>query len=111
MALAHSGYLSWMESLNTRSQSDARSEEQDLGKHDSWQPPRVDAATALDQAATMADRCHKMYLRALRALRDLRRYTPSLVVQNVGQLNLAQAQVNVQGTGAGLNDGQGRSGS
>jgi hypothetical protein len=34
----------------------------------------------------------------LRQLRDLRRYTPSVVVGNVGQLNIAQQQMNVAAT-------------
>ena len=43
----------------------------------------------------MAGRCHRTFLRALRALRDLRRYTPSVLVQNAGQVNVGSQQVNV----------------
>ncbi len=51
----------------------------------------------LDQAAPMADRFHPLFLRALRGLRDLRRYAPSVVVQNAGQVNVGARQVNVSG--------------
>lgn len=43
----------------------------------------------------MADRWQKTFLRTLRALRDLRRYASNVVIQNAGQVNLANQQVNV----------------
>jgi hypothetical protein len=46
----------------------------------------------------MVDRFNRLFARRLRAMRDLRRYTPQVVVQNVGQLNVAGAQVNVAQT-------------
>jgi hypothetical protein len=39
-----------------------------------------------------------MFLRTLRALRDLRRYAPPVIVQNAGQVNIGQKQVNVLDT-------------
>ena len=45
----------------------------------------------------MGDRFNRLFLRTLRALRDLRRYAPSVTVQNVGQVNIGQQQVNVAG--------------
>jgi len=61
-------------------------------------PPRVSIAEAMDQAAAMADRFHRMFLRSLRALRDLRRYTPTVVVANAGQVNVsAGPQINLAG--------------
>jgi hypothetical protein len=44
----------------------------------------------------MIDRFNRLFARTLR---DLRRYAPQVVVQNVGQLNLAQAQLNIGQTG------------
>jgi hypothetical protein len=55
----------------------------------------VDEAPALDQAAAMVDRFSKMFLRTLRALRDLRRYATSVVVQNAGQVNIGGPQMSV----------------
>lgn len=57
--------------------------------------PEHHTAEALDQAAQMADRFHRQAVRALRAMRDLRRY--SVVINGgVGQLNVGQQQVNVK---------------
>ena len=47
---------------------------------------------AVEQAAAMADRFSRMFLRALR---DLRRYAPAVIVQNAGQVNVAGKQINV----------------
>jgi hypothetical protein len=52
-----------------------------------------------EQAAAMVERFHRMYLRSFRALRDLRRYAPSVVVQNAGQVNVGGQQVNVSREG------------
>ena len=43
----------------------------------------------------MVDRWNRMFLRCLRALRDMRRYMPPVVVNNPGPVNIAQQQVNV----------------
>lgn len=59
------------------------------------QLPRVDFFRAVDQAAAMADRFDRMFMRALRQLRDLRRYT--VVVQQATQVNVGDQQVNVTG--------------
>jgi hypothetical protein len=61
-----------------------------------WQPARVSDAAAVEQAAAMADRYNRTYLRTLRALRDLRRYTPAVIVQNAGQVNVGGQQVNMR---------------
>ena len=46
----------------------------------------------------MADRFHRAFLRSVRALRDLRRYGPAVVVQGSAQINVAERQVNVNRT-------------
>jgi hypothetical protein len=97
MAQAHSMYLAWMERLNARASTDAQSEEYSLRQDGTWQPPRVHAAEALDQAAAMSDRFHRLFLRTLRALRDLRRYGPAVIVQSAGQINVGAQQMNVAG--------------
>jgi hypothetical protein len=67
--------------------------DRDEGK---WTPPRVSEAEAIDQAAAMMDRFNRIFLRTLRALRDLRRYSPAtVVVQNAGQVNVGSQQLNM----------------
>lgn len=43
----------------------------------------------------MVDRFNKLFVRTLRALRDLRRYASSMIVQNAGQVNVGAQQLNV----------------
>jgi hypothetical protein len=42
-----------------------------------------------------------MFLRTLRALRDLRRWGSPVIVQNAGQVNVGGQQVNLNGAGGG----------
>ncbi|MDP8924408.1 MAG: hypothetical protein M3O34_16240 [Chloroflexota bacterium] len=82
------------------SATEAQRQDREVERRGGWAPPTVDAAAAIDQAAAMTDRFNRLFMRTLRALRDLRRYSASVVVQNVGQLNLGQAQVNIAPTEA-----------
>jgi hypothetical protein len=95
MAQAHASYLSWLERLHVQTVSEGRVEDHKLKQEGYWQPPRLHTAAAMDQSAAMADRFHRLFLRTLRALRDLRRYGPAVVVQGSAQINLAERQVNV----------------
>ena len=67
----------------------------ELEKHEKWLPPRVTEAEAIEQAMGMAERWNRMFLRTLRALRDLRRYAATVMIQNAGQVNIGGQQVNV----------------
>ena len=49
----------------------------------------------MEQAAAMVDRFNRLFLRTLRALRDLRRYEAPVNVGMAGQVNIAGQQVNV----------------
>lgn len=60
-----------------------------------WIPPRQSEAEATREAFEMAEKFQRMFLRTLRALRDLRRYTPAVVIQNAGQVNVGQQQINL----------------
>jgi uncharacterized protein YggE len=55
-------------------------------------------ADAIDQAHRLADGYNRQFLRVLRQLRDLRRYAPPVIVNNGGQVNVANQQVNVAKT-------------
>src|SRR5258708_5378125 len=51
-----------------------------------WQAPRQSDADAIQQAAEMVDRFNRIFLRTLRALCDLRRNGPTVIVKNGGEL-------------------------
>jgi hypothetical protein len=51
-----------------------------------YEPPRVSDAEALAEATGMVERLHRLNVRTLRALQDLRR---------AGQVNVAHLQINV----------------
>ena len=53
-----------------------------------WLAPELSQAEAIQHAAEMADRFHRMYMRTLRQLRDLRRYSP-VTINNVNQVSIA----------------------
>ena len=42
----------------------------------------------------MADRFQRMYMRTLRALRDLRRYSSKIMINNPAQVNIGEKQFN-----------------
>jgi hypothetical protein len=54
------------------------------------------------EPAAMVERFHKMYIRTLRALQDLRRYAPVVVVQNAEQVNVGNQQLNMNNSDARL---------
>jgi hypothetical protein len=67
---------------------------------DPYQPLRLTDAQATAEAAGMAERCHRLFLRSLRALQDRRRLGLP-VVRRANQVNIAQQQVNLTGTAGG----------
>jgi hypothetical protein len=96
MTIAQSSFFHWMETLTCRTSLDSWQDKK-LIEESRWTPPRVSDSEAIEQATTMMDRFNKMFLRALRALRDLRRYCRPVIVQNAGQVNVGTQQVNVGG--------------
>ena len=95
LAQAYCAQEFWTRRLQARASFEAAREDKEVGRDGTWEPPTLDRAAAVDQAAAMADRYNKNFLRTLRALRDLRRYAPTVVVQNAGQVNVGEQQVNV----------------
>jgi hypothetical protein len=59
-----------------------------------WLPPRLAEAEALEQAAILADRYQRAFLRLMKAYRDNRRLFGALIVAG-GQVNIGEQQVNV----------------
>jgi hypothetical protein len=90
MAQAQTAQMYWLDMLTLRCGSN--SIHRDGGR---WQAPTVEDAEAMEQAAAMVERFHGMFLRTLKALRDLRRQVPGVVVQNAGQVNVGDKQVNI----------------
>ncbi|MFO0904277.1 MAG: hypothetical protein U0939_14840 [Pirellulales bacterium] len=72
--------------------------ENDEEEPSGYKTPRLPMAAAIDQAANLVDRFNRIYMRALRQLRDLRRYTPKVIVTNARQVNVGPTQVNVTET-------------
>jgi hypothetical protein len=50
---------------------------------------RLSDAEAMDHAAGMVERYHRLFLRTLRALQDQRRLGRPVVVRRAGQVNIA----------------------
>jgi hypothetical protein len=90
MAQAQTALLYWLEVFTCRCGCESRGREE--GR---WQAPTVADAEAREQAAAMVERFNAMFLRTLKALRDLRRNVPGVVVQNAGQVNIGGQQLNV----------------
>ena len=66
--------------------------------HGWWDIPYVREKEAIEHAAQMADRWNRIYMRTLRNLRDLRRYSTPVTINNPQQVNIAAdggQQVNV----------------
>jgi hypothetical protein len=64
-----------------------------------WDIPYKHEAEAIQQALEMADRCRRAYHASVRALRDWRRYSVPVTINNPQQVNIAAdggQQVNVQ---------------
>ena len=96
LALAYSEYLYWSARLQVLSTSEAKQEERELKQSGEWSPPRMEVGEWIEQAARMAERFHKTFLRTLRALQDFRRGpAPRVAISQAGQVNVGAEQVNV----------------
>ena len=93
MAQSYTTQLFWQERLMCYSCLESDSKQ--IKANNGFRLPRVSEAQAMDQAAQMVDRFNRVYMRSLRALRDLRRHAPTLIMHNVEQVNVAENQVNV----------------
>jgi hypothetical protein len=101
MAQAHVMYLYWLNRAHVQASTEGQMEDHKLKQSGYWQPPRVEMADAMDQAAAMADRFHRLFLRSLRALRDLRRYAPTFNCPTLPTTTVGAQQVNVAETASG----------
>jgi hypothetical protein len=100
MAQAHFLYLHWIEHAHVQASLEGTSQSREIGRNGRWRPRTLGTAEALDQSAQMAERWQKLFVRALRALRDLRRHAPPVVVAGPGgQVNVGVVQHNRVGPG------------
>jgi len=98
MAQAHSLYLHWIEQAHMQASLEASSFDRQISQNGRWKPRQISAAESLDQSGQMAERWQKLFVRALRALRDLRRHAPPVVLAGPGsQVNVGQQQINTTG--------------
>ena len=96
LAQAYWSQLFWTERLHVQSTLDYQLEEAETRRSGHWRGPRLRDAEAMEQAAAMAERFNRQFVRTLRTLRDLRRYAPAIHIEHAGQVNLAQGpQLNV----------------
>jgi len=95
MAQAYDSYLKWLKIGSMREYVQSSLDRHYIEKQGKRKPVNVGDEDAADHAAQMADRFNRLFLRTLRQLRDLRRYT--VVIQNSdgGQVNVGAQQVNV----------------
>jgi hypothetical protein len=93
-AQAFTEYLFWQTRLTELSTSQGKLTESELDRTGHWEPERVAVADAIHTAAEMVDRYHRILMRTVRNLRDLKRYGPTLTIGSVGQLNVAANQMN-----------------
>jgi hypothetical protein len=102
MAQSHYQWLYWLEQTVRRSETREHEEHPDykewkrlrMASHEKtwssegyWLRPYVSEQEAIEHAVQMADRWNRMFLRTLRQLRDLRRYT--VTINNPNQVNIA----------------------
>lgn len=99
LAHCYTGWMKWLQDFTrlTQREVDRREidkEERQVEWAKTYLPPRMGEAAYVERALKMADRFQRMYMRTLRALRDLRRYSPKIMIHNQGQVNIGEQQVN-----------------
>ena len=96
-------YLYWNEVSVTRTETEVRADppawirdkayrEREYPRergHGYWNPPYAHEQAAVEHAAQMADRYLRAFQRTLRAMRDLRRYSSPVTINNPQQVNIA----------------------
>ena len=101
MAQSYACWMTWLEDFHYLQRTEVArrrvdDEEAVLRFNEQYVPPRVSEVEYADRALQMAERFQRMYLRSLRALRDLRRYGNSVTIHNTGPMTVGgNQQVNV----------------
>lgn len=100
MAQTYSAWLRWLAHYELISTADVVTREQQIDDGGRYKEPKPYKHTIEERALHTADRFQRMFLRSLRALRDLRRYSPPITIHNGGQVNIGEQQVNVNRDGS-----------
>ena len=100
MTIAFSLQMYWSTIAHQRAVQIHNKQEKDLNvwENKGWKSPYQYEAAAVEQAHKLADSYNRQFLRVLRQLRDLRRYSPVIIQNNGGQVNIGEQQVNMQKT-------------
>lgn len=99
MAQLYTEYEHWMELSVQRVAFECQEERYQVEVKGKWRAVSVTGDADAQQAAEMADRYNRLFLRTLRQLRDLRRYVVPMTINNPQQVNIAAdggQQVNMQ---------------
>ena len=100
MALTFTQHLAWLTTADNLRAYEAKAEQQSIDKSYRWEPPRMASSDWIQLSIEMADRYQRMFIRAARTLKDLRRTAPQVMVGAAGQVNVGAQQVNVAEAGA-----------
>lgn len=98
LTIAFSLQMYWSTVAHQRSIQTHNEQEKELHRYESkgWKSPYQHEAAAVEQAYKLSDSYNRQFLRVLRQLRDLRRYSPVIIQNNGGQVNIGEQQVNMQ---------------
>lgn len=100
MAQSYQSYLMWLNGHVFHSEIEEEREKTYYEKMGKRQAKRETVLLYLEQSFQMMDRFNRLFLRTLRQLRDLRRYSVPVTINNPQQVNIAAdggQQVNVAG--------------
>lgn len=101
MTVAFSLQIYWATIAHQRAVKIHNEQRKELNRYENkgWKSPYQYEAEAVEQAHRLADSYNRQFLRVLRQLRDLRRYSPVIIQNNGGQVNIAEQQMNAQKNG------------
>jgi hypothetical protein len=97
MVLAQTLMRLWQENLVALTLLVGRAGRPDPDWLDQTLGRRLSEAERTEEAASMVERWHRLFLKTLEALQRQRRLAPTVVVRRAGQVNIAGQQVNVAG--------------
>jgi hypothetical protein len=89
MAQLYTEYEHWMELSVQRVAFECQEERYQIETRGKWRAVSINGDVHAQQAAEMADRYNRLFLRTLRQLRDLRRYAVAVMINNPQQVNIA----------------------
>ncbi len=88
------GHLEWLHTLQRRATLTMQMEEGEVRRTGKWKAQRVTEEEAIEAAGLMVERFSRLFMRTLRAIRDLRRFSVNVSITNPTQVNFGTQQVN-----------------